>query len=929
MMTRKPIELEEIAFTVDTSRMLETLRRSRLSDRYAYVRDLMASAQSRNAKTIRVRGRGRKIVLKDDGNGITYEDLDERLATIFNEGEMDDLAGGILSSFDAGASTVRIDTAPSEKEAYSVMISYDGESFSISDREKTTLTAGTALTILKKKRKDGSSWWQGLKAEKKLRDKWSYLTTGGSPEVLRVRDAVAATGMGLDVIVNGRRTQRKQEQLECLVKHQFDYNGVSGTIGFLASPDIYQKISNDKYGSSSSLKGRSSSISVYRKGFFQGKIDSNHLPLLHTSPFSAEVNCNTLKVDISGNSMDNDKSAKGLISDAINSALPGLVDKLLDLKPSQERDRHLLFWMNSYLGSVLGSIPKTTPLSVKNYSTSYALSNVLEEKKIFSRLAKAPLIPTKTGRASLEDLVSTISLGDNILLDYQGYGIDNLSPYKHVVKMYDESVGDLVDEIFSNINYGGMNIERHGSRSGRRIYRWAGNESRESRDKTLEKIKPYVPSVLYRPLQVTGAYYGFIRSMVDGGEFDYYGGEDSLTNGKKGDLVSRGAELFGATLVFGLTWPVYLAALPFAAAYGAGETVVKYLVMPPVRAIKPHWPVIKEKSQAGLEGLVNGSRALVNGSKALGIGVAKTAMFVGGGLGLIVASPFIGLYYAGRAGVHQISKGIDALQDRYSPVLQARRLAREDRRRLSASNAVIRKGEMELQKKEQKEERERRKALLRTEKKESQRDIVYRRVAEDYFKNQLVDDPHFPANAMRIYHYADRSNCSRQELYDNSEFWRGSGIVAAYDDSLPSKLYINGTRRRWRRFITAIAEMRHKENVTPFVGSYLIAECPLIRRRLESRIDRGQIIQSVAEYQSSFFEQRVESFYNTTAQFYQTGEADKFFAAYEHAPRPARIELFTRILPLERQSSIDDRLAENVENLPLMEEAARLMVERK
>ncbi len=918
MMTRKPIELEEVAFTVDTSRMLETLRRSRLSDRYAYVRDLMASAQSRNAKTIRVRGRGRKIVLKDDGNGITYEDLDERLATIFNEGEMDDLAGGILSSFDAGASTVRIDTAPSEKEAYSVTISYDGESFSISDRGKTTLTSGTALTILKKKRKDGSSWWQGLKAEKTLRDKLSYLTTGGSPEVLRVRDAVTATGMGLDVIVNGQKTQSKQERVNCLVEHQFDHGGVSGTIGFLASPDIYQKISHSgEFGSHSSLETRSSFVSIYRKGFFQGKIESYLLSVLPSSPFSAEVNCNSIKVDISGNGMARDLSTKLAVSNAINSALPELMEKLLDLKPSQERDRHLLFWMNSYLGSVLDSTAKSSFFSAKGNNST----GVFSEKKIFSRLAKAPLIPTRTGRVSLEEIVSAISRQDSVIFDYQGYGIEDHNSYKHVVKMYDESVGDLVGEIFSNINYGGFNVKEHGSRSGRRIYRWAGNENRERRDKALGKVERYVPSVLYRPLQVTSAYYGFIRSFAYGEEFDYYGGEDSSINRKKRDLVSQGVELFNAALIFGFTSPVYLTVLPFAVVYGAGESVVKYMIMPPVRAIKPHWPAIKNKSQAGLE-------SLVNGSKALGIGVAKTAMFVGGGLGMIVASPFIGLYHAGRAGVHQISKGIDVLQDRYSPVLQARRLAREDRRRLSAANTALKEAEKEDLEKKQKADRERMKALLNREKKESLRDVVYRRVAENYFKTQLVDDPHFPANAVRIYHYADRSNVSPTELYDNVDFWKGSGIVSSDDGSLASKLYINGTRRRWRRFITAIAEMRHKENVTPFVGSYLITEGSLTPRKSE-KLNSKTLVQSVAQYQSSFFEQRVEAFYNATAQLYQTAEADKFFAAYERAPRTARIELFTRILPLERQSSIDDRLAENVENLPLMEEAARMMVERK
>ncbi len=897
MMTRKPIELEDIAFTVDTSRMLETLRRSRLSDRYAYVRDLMASAQGRSAKTIRVQGRGKKIVLKDDGNGITYEDLDERLATIFNEGEMDDLAGGILSSFDAGASTVRIDTAPSEKEAYSVTISYDGESFSISDREKTTLTAGTALTILKKKRKDGSSWWQGLKAEKKLRDKWSYLTTGGSPEVLRVRDAVAATGMGLDVIVNGRRTQRKQEQVKCLVEHQFDHNGVSGTIGFLASPSIYQRISTSDYSSSLYLEKRSSSISIYRKGFFQGKIESDHLPLLDASPFSAEVNCNTLKVDISGNSMDNDPSVRGLISDAINSALPELVDKLLDLKPSQERDRHLLFWMNSYLSSVLGSIPKTTYLSAKNHSMR---SGVLGEKKIFSRLAKALLIPTRAGRASLEDIVSALSGGDSVLLDHQGYGLDDFSKFKHVVKMYDESVGDLVDQMFSNINSGGHSIQHHGSRSGRRIYRWAGNESRESRDKALKKVEHYVPSVLYRPLQVTSAYYGFIRSIVYGREFDYYSGEDSSVSRKKGDLASRGVDLLGAALVFGLSSPIYLTVLPFAAVYGACETVGKYMIMPPVRAIKPHWPAIKKKSQAGLE-------SLVKGSKALGIGVAKTAIYVGGGVGLLAASPFIGLYLAGRAGVRQISKDS------------------ADRRELSAADIANEELAEELLEIKQKEERKIMKESLKREKKESLRDEVYRRVAQDYFGNQLVDDPHFPANAVRIYYYAERSNVSATILKDNFDFWKWHGIVAS-DDGSQSILYINGTRRRWRRFITAIAEMHHKENVTPFVGSYLIAEGPLTG---SEKFNSKTLVQTMAQYQSSFFEQKVEAFYQSTTKLYQTGETDKFFAAYERAPRTARIELFTRILPLERQSSIDDRLAENVENLPLMEEAARMMVERK
>ncbi len=921
-MTRKPIELEEVAFTVDTSRMLETLRRSRLSDRYAYVRDLMAAAQSRNAKTIRVRGRGRKIIFKDDGNGIPYENLDERLATIFNEGEMDDLAGGILSSFDAGASTVRIDTAPAESEAYSVTITYDGESFAISDREKTTITAGTTLTILKKKRKDGSSWWQGLKAEKKWRDKLSYLTTGGSPEVLRVRDAVATNGMGLDVIVNGQKTQRKQEQVKCLVEHQLDYHGVTGKIGFLASPDIYQKFrSSDYSGHTSSLEKRKSLITVYRKGFFQGTIDSEDLSLLVTSPFSAEVNCNTIKVDISGNSMAHDPLTRGIVSNAINDALPELMDKLLDLTPSLERDRHLLFWMNCYLGSVLHSSPSKSYLSSKNRSARDD-HDTFSTKKIFSRLVKTALIPTRKGRVSLDDLLSSFSKGEPILIDHQGYGRESeeeLNQFKHVVKTYDESVGDLVDEILSNTNFDGTSIAWRGQRGARRFYRLAGNEDRERRGKALEKVERFLPLVLYRPLQVTSAYYGVIRELVSEKESDYYGGANLPMKGTSETKIMRGVELAGVTLLAGITAPMYLVVLPFAAAYGACETVGKYVVMPSLRAVKPHWPAIKQKSRSGLEGLVSGS-------KAAAIGIGKAALTIGGGLGLVVASPVIGLYYAGRAGVRKISDGINTLQDRYSPALQDRRLANEDRRRISASNKELRKAERELQQQEHETERKRQKELSKINKKESLRDVVYRRVAEDYFKKQLDDDPHFP-DRVRIYHPADKTDLNsylNSNLDENHVFWKRSSGVAAFDAinarsaGFARTIYLNGTLRRWRRFITAIAEMRNKDRITPFVGSYLIAEAP----------QRG-VVQVVVQYQSAFFEQKVEAFYQDATRLYQTGETDQFFAAYDRAPRSARIEIFTRVLPLERQSSIDDRLTLDADNLPLMEEAARIMVEKK
>ncbi len=550
----------DIAFDVDRGRMIRTLQKSRLSDKFAYIRDLLTPAAETKAGNLSVRGSLRRIVIQDDGRGIPFNSLDERLANIFTDDQTDELAAGILSAFHAGAREVRIETVPKADEAESdktvesdkdnentnagrevvggsavsgsavdksaerhepyqlSIVNEDGDIY-ISNPQplegKLRLRRGTRITI----EKEGV--FSSISANY-LRD---FLTGRLVPEVARVKQAAPYSRMNISV--NGRKIRKITQSEETICQVPVDLHGVTGTLGLRARHGFKHLIDTkrDINGTGTCIR-TSSTLHLFRKGFFHGNYiyPSYSIPDAR-GPFYAELNYDRLRVDISGKALADDKQNLEHIDGVINQFLPELYRKLLDSSPKKAegqeiRRLHLLYHLAAYLGQTLYTAvhdagsdssfilnqrlvvghPKNDPMQ----NLRLASRQVTE---YFQRLYREPLFRTREVSyldgplVSLETIINCHKRNNRVFLDYRGYDYRNAGSGDLIIKATDPN--DLGALVLAQLRF----THKMGTSSkmaGKWVYHTFHSETAERRRDIMQKVEGFLKvPLLYRPVQAT------------------------------------------------------------------------------------------------------------------------------------------------------------------------------------------------------------------------------------------------------------------------------------------------------------------------------------------------------------------------------------------------------------------------------------------
>ncbi len=996
-MTKKLLELEDMAFTVDRSRMIQTLKRSRLADKYAYVRDLLASAYERKATQINIVAVPGKIVIRDDGQGLAAETLDEKLATIFTDDEMDELTAGILSSFDCDVEEVRIESVPESGEPYQRSIYYQDGDINAEEPEtlQNVLTKGTRITLRKSSKfaadsaKVNKSRWQAIK---------NTFTTAGVPEISRIRHAARDTS--LTVKLNLFTIPKSVVKYPCLVSVPLNYPDVTGSVGLLQYHGIIGRNNNN------TLRMSHGAMQVYRKGFFHGSYQYGDNPESYGyGPVSVEANYNKLKVDIAGKRLF-DHQQMDPIFRVVNAAMNRLYHALLAAPESDARQQHLLLYTALYLPKIidegLNEEGSARHFSIHGFNNRSPDQELVDDRELYKKVRKELLFPTKDhGMVSLERLVKELNSGRKFFVDYRGFNYDKVPAGAIVLRPDEHNVMNVIA-----FQLGAIALTREGKFAERFIYARRQSPDAKQREQERENIKKTLKlPILYRPAEVLKNWYDF--SFIPKTDFNTQKSKVHIMEGLFiGCFLTPyfvpylvGSTGYGTleTIVLGAK---KAAGIAFPYAYAGGQRAVQY-TLPVLRPVAAYLAERYHRhAQPRLTQGINKSKQLLltagttsfdggktvalacaqkarTGIRAVGYGigvsagvVAGTAITVGGialaGATTAIAGLATGGYLTwkgttyltrqGRAGAtyafhcsklgamaagKTLNAGLEQLAEYYgqkfSPRVQRfivrRRSLRKQKALLSAS---IAEGQRSL-----KEETATARKLSDTY---AQEEHALRRFIKEHIRTSTLYWNRFEKimdNLIRkaVFEYCSikyvHLSSSKGEIEFPGAIMRDTtksyySTESYYSLAHPLKILCNRDDTSIRKLVKIVGSTNGEGNIPTYLGSLLIDEANIGTAPMpEKKSPIGSTQATMIRFHQEIMQERREQWYETMVNAYHIGNKKGFMTPYHNLDRAAKVDVLTKVLKLERQTELDILLEADEENIPLLDEAGRRVLQEE